>query len=95
MLQRSHSRLCDPHLPVLTVADAERAAVEEAAPGPPTAKALKEVARRVEKELEAEFKARNCTEVLRFDPKLKESCLLDLKSIAYSPDTSVPTEKPK
>lgn len=79
--------------PLMT--DEERAAVEAAAPGPPKAKAMKEAARRVERELEAQFKARQCTDVLRFDPKLKETGLLDLKSTANVPDTSVPAEKPK
>lgn len=71
-------------------ADAERQAVETAAPGPPKAKALKEVARRVERELEAAFKAAGCTDTLRFDPKLKETGMLDLKSTAYQPDSAVP-----
>eukprot|EP00897_Mesotaenium_endlicherianum_P010754 jgi/Mesen1/9707/ME000069S09118 len=64
--------------PLMT--EEERQRVEEAAPGPPTAKAYKMVARRVEAELEEGFKARRCTETLRFDPKLKEQALLDLKS---------------
>lgn len=79
--------------PLMT--DAEKAAVEEAAPGPPTAKALKQVARRVEAELKASFAARNSTENLRFDPKLKEKGMLDVKNPAPPPDTKVPTEKPK
>ncbi|CAI7922511.1 unnamed protein product, partial [Closterium sp. NIES-54] len=74
----------------------EKKSVDYAAPGPPKAKALKEVARRVERELEAAFKARNCKEVLRFDPKLKEDGLLDLKSTAArAPDTAVPTSTPQ
>ena len=72
--------------------DAERQAVDTAAPGPPKAKAMKEVARRVERELEAAFKAAGCTEPLRFDPKLKETGMLDLKSTAYQPDKSVPSK---
>ncbi|GJP39350.1 hypothetical protein CLOM_g23729 [Closterium sp. NIES-68] len=80
--------------PLMT--EEERKSVEYAAPGPPKAKALKEVARRVERELEAAFKARNCKEVLRFDPKLKEDGLLDLKSTAArAPDTAVPTSTPQ
>lgn len=77
--------------PLMT--DAEREAWENAAPGPPKGKALKQVARRIENDLEEGFLARNCTENLRFDPKLKEQGLLDLKNPV--PDTSVPTEKPK
>ena len=73
-------------------AEEERAKVEAAAPGPPTSKALKEVARRVEKELEAGYKDRKCREILRFDPKLKEQGLLDLKNVAPAPDTAVPTQ---
>jgi len=75
--------------------DAERALLEDAAPGPPTAKVLKNVARRVQKELEIMFKQRNCTDVLRFDPKLKDRALLDLKGMQVVPDTSVPTSTPK
>eukprot|EP00475_Leptophrys_vorax_P009201 TRINITY_DN16078_c0_g1_i1.p1 TRINITY_DN16078_c0_g1~~TRINITY_DN16078_c0_g1_i1.p1 ORF type:complete len:307 (-),score=0.66 TRINITY_DN16078_c0_g1_i1:30-926(-) len=79
--------------PLMT--EEEKTAVAQAAPGPPKAKALKQVARRVERELEAAFQARQCTEVLRFDPKLKEEALLDLKSTqARAPDTAVPTSKP-
>lgn len=79
---------------VLT-ADEEKLLHEEAAPGPPKAKVLKNVARRIEKDLEGIFKQRNCTDVLRFDPKLKDRCLLDLKGVAVKPDTSVPTATPK
>lgn len=75
--------------------DEEKRVVEEAAPGPPTALALKNVARRIEKELEVVFKQRKCTDKLRFDPKLKDRCLLDLKGVAIKPDTSVPTSTPK
>ncbi|GAQ89125.1 hypothetical protein KFL_004890080 [Klebsormidium nitens] len=78
--------------PLMT--DDEKAAVEEAAPGPPTAKALKQVARRVEAELKASYAARQSTESLRFDPKLKEKGMLDVKNPAPPPDTKVP-EKPK
>lgn len=78
--------------PLMT--EEERTRVEEAAPGPPKFKALKEVARRVERELVAGFQARNCTENLRFDPKLKEQGLLDLKGTAAAPDTSVPAQTP-
>lgn len=77
------------------MAGEERVKVEEAAPGPPTAKALKNVARRIEAELEKVFKQRQCADVLRFDPKLKDRCLLDLKGVAVQPDTSVPTSTPK
>jgi len=70
--------------------------VEEAAPGPPKAKALKEVARRVgRRSLEAEFKRGIAARCCGSTPSLKESCLLDLKSVAHVPDTAVPTEKPK
>lgn len=77
------------------MAEEEKRIVEEAAPGPPTALALKNVARRIEKELEVVFKQRKCTDKLRFDPKLKDRCLLDLKGVAVKPDTSVPTSTPK
>ncbi|CAM6094859.1 unnamed protein product [Calypogeia fissa] len=80
--------------PLMT--DEEKKIVEEAAPGPPTAKALKNVARRIEAGLFETFKARNCTEPLRFDPKLKDNGLLDLKNLdppkaPRKPDTAVPT----
>lgn len=76
-------------------ADAEKVLLEEAAPGPPKAKVLKNVARRIEKDLEAIFKQRQIKDVLRFDPKLKDRGLLDLKGVAVQPDTSVPTSTPK
>lgn len=79
--------------PLMT--DEEKLTVEEAAPGPSTAKALKQVARRIERELEGVFKQRQCSDVLRFDPKLKDRCLLDLKGVAVQPDTSVPNSTPK
>lgn len=53
---------------------------EEAGPGPPKAKVLKNVARRLEANLENCYRERNCKERLRFDPKLKEKGLLDLKN---------------
>lgn len=77
------------------VADEERLNFEEANPGPSQAKVLKNVARRIEKELEVIFKKRNCKDVLRFDPKLKDRCLLDLKGAQVQPDISVPTSTPK
>lgn len=80
-------------LPLMT--EEERQSVEEATPGPPKAKAMKEVARRVEKELKASYETRKTTEYLRFDPKLKEKGLLDVKNPAPPPDTKVPTGKPK
>lgn len=42
-------------------------------------KALKNVARRVESEIMAQLKARNVQAEIRFNPKLKEEGLLDLK----------------
>lgn len=64
--------------PLMT--DEEIGKLEEAGAGPPKAKVLKNVARRVEAQLEKGFLARNCKERLRFDPKLKEKGLLDLKN---------------
>eukprot|EP00898_Chlorokybus_atmophyticus_P000307 jgi/Chlat1/1277/Chrsp117S01710 len=72
----------------------ERESVESVA-GPAQAKALKQVARRVEAELEKVFKERGIQENMRFDPKLKEKGLLDLKNLRPVPDASVPAEKPK
>ncbi|MCL1463511.1 GIY-YIG nuclease family protein [Argonema galeatum] len=43
------------------------------------AKVLKNVARRVEAEILAQVKSRGCQEEIRFNPKLKDSGLLDLK----------------
>ncbi|XP_024526657.1 uncharacterized protein LOC112350950 [Selaginella moellendorffii] len=68
---------------------------EEAGQGPPKAKVLKNVARRIEKSLVASFDSRNCKETLRFDPKLKEQGLLDLKNEPKKPDTSIPSTKLK
>ncbi|MER3477484.1 MAG: endonuclease, partial [Leptolyngbya sp. ERB_1_2] len=42
-------------------------------------KALKNIARRVESEIMAQLKARNVQTEMRFNPKLKEEGLLDLK----------------
>jgi RNA 3'-terminal phosphate cyclase len=42
-------------------------------------KLLKSVARRLESEIQAQLKRRGCQEDLRFNPKLKEEGLLDLK----------------
>ncbi|CAM6009920.1 unnamed protein product [Sphagnum balticum] len=65
--------------PLMT--EEEKILYEDAATGPPKAKVLKNVARRIEKDLEALFKERNCSDKLRFDPKLKDKCLLDLKTV--------------
>lgn len=65
--------------PLMT--EEERKRLEEAGAGPPTAKVLKNVARRIEAELEKNFRARCCKDRLRFDPKLKDKGLLDLKNI--------------
>lgn len=43
------------------------------------AKLLKNVARRVEAEISESLKSRGCQEEIRFNPKLKDSGLLDLK----------------
>jgi hypothetical protein len=42
-------------------------------------KLLKQVARRVEAEIQASLKGRGIQETIRFQPKLKEQGLLDLK----------------
>ncbi|KAH7433691.1 hypothetical protein KP509_07G081400 [Ceratopteris richardii] len=64
--------------PMMT--DEEIKKFEEAGAGPPKAKVLKNVARRIEAQLEKDFAAKNCKDRLRFDPKLKEKGLLDLKN---------------
>ncbi|MFB2896048.1 GIY-YIG nuclease family protein [Aerosakkonemataceae cyanobacterium BLCC-F50] len=56
-------------------ANYEKAAGEELA----QSKVLKNVARRVESEILETLKTRNCQEEIRFNPKLKENGLLDLK----------------
>ncbi|MFB2969292.1 GIY-YIG nuclease family protein [Aerosakkonema sp. BLCC-F183] len=56
-------------------ANYEKAAGEELA----QSKLLKNVARRVETEILAALKSRGCQEDIRFNPKLKDSGLLDLK----------------
>ncbi|KAL3688537.1 hypothetical protein R1sor_014846 [Riccia sorocarpa] len=75
--------------------DEEKLSFEEAAPGPPKAKVLKNVARRIEAGLLAVFQERKCKDKLRFDPKLKDRGQLDLKGVVVKPDTSVPTSTPK
>ncbi|BBN10299.1 hypothetical protein MPTK1_5g02430 [Marchantia polymorpha subsp. ruderalis] len=75
--------------------DEEMRLLEEAAPGPPKAAVLKNVARRIEKTLMAAFEERKCTDKLRFEPKLKDRGLLDLKGVVIKPDSSVPTSTPK
>eukprot|EP01018_Ginkgo_biloba_P031058 Gb_40143 [translate_table: standard] len=77
--------------PLMT--EEEKQKFEEAGPGPFQAKVLKNVARRIEKELDAQYKERNCKEVFRFEPKLKEKGLLELRN--KQPDTSVPSSTPK
>lgn len=62
----------------LTMTDAEKteyAALDEVA----QVKLLKQVARRVEAEVMAQLRSRGVTLDLRFNPKLKEAGLLDLK----------------
>ncbi|MFB2936503.1 GIY-YIG nuclease family protein [Aerosakkonemataceae cyanobacterium BLCC-F154] len=56
-------------------ANYEKAAGDELA----QSKVLKNVARRVETEILETLKQRNCQEEIRFNPKLKDSGLLDLK----------------
>ena len=56
-------------------ANYEKAAGEELA----QSKVLKNVARRVEAEILETLKSRGCQEEIRFNPKLKDSGLLDLK----------------
>lgn len=65
----------------------------ETDPGTQQAKILKNVARRLEKELDATYKERNCNEKFWFDPKLKEKGLLELRN--KKPNQSVPTSVPK
>ncbi|MBW4444314.1 MAG: GIY-YIG nuclease family protein [Plectolyngbya sp. WJT66-NPBG17] len=59
--------------------DEERSTYENAHDELTQMKALKNVARRVETEIMAQLKARNVQADLRFNPKLKEEGLLDLK----------------
>ncbi|KAL2621513.1 hypothetical protein R1flu_001718 [Riccia fluitans] len=75
--------------------DEEKLLFEEAAPGPPKAKVLKNVAKRIEAGLKEVFQERKCTDKLRFDPKLKDRGLLDLKGLVIKPDKSVPTSTPQ
>lgn len=57
----------------------ERSTYENALDELAQSKTLKNVARRVESEIMAQLKARNVQAELRFNPKLKEEGLLDLK----------------
>lgn len=64
----------------LLMTDEEKANYEKASWDELTqSKVLKNVARRVEAEILAALKARGCQEEIRFNPKLKDSGLLDLK----------------
>eukprot|EP00899_Mesostigma_viride_P009678 jgi/Mesvir1/18711/Mv12422-RA.1 len=77
--------------PMMTPEEVE--AMKAAAPGPELVKVLKNAARRVEAMMEADYQALGLTETMRFDPKLKEKGLLDLKN-QREVDTKVPDEKP-
>ncbi|MBD1846182.1 GIY-YIG nuclease family protein [Cyanobacteria bacterium FACHB-63] len=59
--------------------DEERSTYESALDEFTQGKALKNVARRIETEIMAQLKARNVQTEIRFNPKLKEEGLLDLK----------------
>lgn len=59
--------------------DEERSTYESAIDEFTQGKALKNVARRIEAEILAQLKARNVQTEIRFNPKLKEEGLLDLK----------------
>lgn len=59
--------------------DEERSTYENALDEFTQGKALKNVARRIEAEIMAQLKARNVQTEIRFNPKLKEEGLLDLK----------------
>ncbi len=59
--------------------DQERSTFESAIDELSQMKALKNVARRVESEIMTQLKARNVQAEIRFNPKLKEEGLLDLK----------------
>lgn len=73
--------------------DEEKRNLQEAGAGIVEAKILKNVARRIEVQLDAEYKKRNCKETFRFEPKMKEKGLLDLRN--KQPDKSVPASVPK
>lgn len=63
--------------PLMT--DAERQAIADAADEGAKTKQIKQVARRIQADVEAQLAARGVTESLRFNPKLKENGLLELK----------------
>eukprot|EP00271_Cylindrocystis_brebissonii_P004960 TRINITY_DN16924_c0_g1_i1.p1 TRINITY_DN16924_c0_g1~~TRINITY_DN16924_c0_g1_i1.p1 ORF type:complete len:303 (-),score=67.36 TRINITY_DN16924_c0_g1_i1:562-1470(-) len=69
----------------------EQAALAAASPAE-IPKILKNAARRIEKDIEAGFRERKCTETMRFDPKLKEQGLLDLKNVQPSPAAAPPPQ---
>lgn len=73
--------------------DEEKQNLQEACLGILQTKILKNVARRIEVQLDAEYKKRNCKEVFRFEPKMKEKGLLGLRN--KQPDKSVPASVPK
>lgn len=61
------------------MSEAEKAQYEAASDGLQQTKILKQVARRVQAQIEAQLQQRNLTTEIRFNPKLKERGLLDLK----------------
>jgi hypothetical protein len=59
--------------------EAERQSLEHAASDIEHTKQLKAIARRVEAEINAQLAARGLTDAIRFDPKIKEQGLLNVK----------------
>jgi len=71
--------------------DEDRATVAAANEGPERNKAMKVVARKFEADIMEVIASRGITERFRFDPKLKETGMLDLKNMEAKPSTAVPS----
>jgi len=73
------------------MSDEDRATVAAANEGPERNKAMKVVARKFEADIMEVIASRGITERFRFDPKLKETGMLDLKNMEAKPSTAVPS----
>jgi len=72
----------------------EEKEISELPEGPQKKKALKVLARRFEADIKAELEGRGIKEQFRFDPKLKDLGLLDLKNMDAAPAKPPATKPP-
>ena len=82
------------HLFVLLHQEEEEKNISGMSEGPEKKKALKVLARRFEAEIKAELEGRGIKEAFRFDPKLKDTGLLDLKNMDAAAAAPPPATKP-